>query len=358
MTNRLIRYDSLLLKRALGDGFRGPADIVLLAIVMGLGIAWLRMRLTEAAPVLPGEAVWLAALVGPVAFAWHRLALGRLARLAEASPVAPAALRRDERRAYLILAHGLAASFLLILALLIGAAAGRPGAGCGLGALAYAAGAALAAAWPDLRRRRAGEVPGAGSLADLGSGGAAVLALVLRRQTFGPGRAAAQVAAALAAGFWLTLAAALWGQARSQAVQTLVVLLPSFLLLLRAARLDAQLLAFLPQAGFGPGFIAFAVAALPLASLPVSAIAALIGGAGMAALALLAFLHLFFILIGIARAWLYPGREARGAELQLQLELTGLAIVAFLMPPIALLALVWRLDLLRRHCRRLRWMQP
>ena len=75
-------------------------------------------------------------------------------------------------------------------------------------------------------------------------------------------------------------------------------------------------------------------------------------------LALLAAIHLVFIPIGIARAWLYPGRAARGVDLQLQLEIMGLAITAFLLPPLALAALAWRLALFRRHCARLRWMQP
>jgi hypothetical protein len=252
----------------------------------------------------------------------------------------------------------LAAPFLLVLALLIGAAAGRPGAGFGVAALAYPAGAALAALRPDLRRRKAGKAQTAASSAGLGSGKAAMLALVLRRQGMGPGGPMRRAGVLPAAGFALTLAAGWWGQGRPEALRVALLLAPSLLVLLRAARLDAALLGFLPQAGFGPGFMALAVSALPIASFFAAGLAALIVGAGPGVLAVLALAHLGFILTGVARAWLYPARQPRGVEFQLQLEIAGLAVIAFLLPPLALAALVWRLEMFRRHCRRLRWMQP
>jgi hypothetical protein len=358
MANRLIRYDAQLLRRNLADGFRGPADIVLLLVMAALALAWLRERIGAAPPGLPDEAVWLAALAGPAAFAWHRLARNRLAHLAEHSPIASAALERRSRLGYFSLAHALAAPLLLAAAGLLGSAAGRPLAALGLLILAYGAGAGLARIMPDRRRGGGGAAASTAPAATLGAGHRAVLALILRRQSVGRGPAFARAGLMLAASFALTLAAGWWGEGRPEALRFALLLAPSLLLLLLAARLDAGLLAFLPAAGFGPGFGAFAVSALPAASLLVSSLAAVLGGAGLAALAVLALLHLGFILLGIARAWLYPGRPARSVEFQLQLEVAGLAVAALLLPPLALAALLWRLWHFHRRCRALRWMQP
>ncbi|HEV7659155.1 MAG TPA: hypothetical protein VGO55_04850 [Allosphingosinicella sp.] len=357
MANRLIRYDALLLRRNLADGFRGPADIVLLLAMAALAAAWLRERIGAAPLSLPSEAVWLAALAGPAAFAWHRLARRRLARLAEHSPIAPAALERRSRLGYLRLAHVLAAPLLLAAAGLAGSAAGRPVAALGIFILAYGAGTGLAQIIPD-RRRRGGMAAASTAPAEaLGGGRRAVLALILRRQSFGRGRAFARAGLMLAASFALTLAAGWWSEGRPEALRFALLLSPSLLLLLRAARLDAGLLAFLPAAGFRPGFSAFAVSALPAASFLLASLAAMLTGAGLAVLAVLALLHLGFILAGIARAWLYPGRSARSVDLQLQLEGAGLAVAAFLLPPLAVAALLWRLWHFHRHCRDLRWVQ-
>jgi hypothetical protein len=358
MPNRLIRYDARLLRRNLADGFRGPTDIVLLLAMAALGAAWLRERIGGTALSLPNEAIWLAALAGPLAFAWHRLVRRRLARLAEHSPIAPAALERRSRLGYFRLVHALAAPLLLAAAGLIGSAAGRPVAALGIAALAYGAGAGLALVMPNRRRRGARAAVSAAPAEAFGSGRRAVLALILRRQSFGGGSAFARAGLMLAASFALTLAAGRWGEGRPEALRFALLLAPSFLLLLRTARLDAGLLAFLPAAGFGPGFSAAAVSALPAASLVATGLAAMLAGAGLAALAVLASLHLGFILLGIARAWLYPGRSARSVDFQLQLEVAGLAVTAFLLPPLAVAALLWRLWHFRRRCRDLRWMQP
>ncbi|HTU11054.1 MAG TPA: hypothetical protein VMG08_09170 [Allosphingosinicella sp.] len=358
MANRLIRHDALLLRRALGDGFRGPADVVLLLVMATLGIAWLVDRLQGAPVALPREALWLATLAGPAAFGWHRAARGRLAWLAEHNPIAPAALAAEDRRLYLFIAHALAAPFVIAGAALLNLTVGPPGAALGLAVLAYAAGLGLAAIWPN-RRQGAGRAARATPAGEApGSGRRAVLALLLRRQTFGPGSAFVRAGLMLALSFAATLAAGLWGQGRPEALRFALLLLPSLLLLLRAARLDPALLAFLPAAGFGPGFIALAVSALPVASLAVAALAAALTGGGAGVLAVLALGHLAFILVAIARAWLYPGRAARSVELQVQLEFAALAATAFLLPPLAVIALLWRLLQFRRHCRDLRWMQP
>jgi hypothetical protein len=357
MANRLIRYDALLLRRNLADGFRGPADVVLLLIMGALAVAWLREGIDGAPLSLPNEAVWLTALAGPIAFAWHRLARRRLARLAEHSPIAPAALERRSRQAYVCLAHALAAPLLLAAAGLTGSAAGRPVAALGIFILAYGAGTGLAQVMPDRRRRARTAAASTAPAQALGSGRRTVLALILRRQSFGRGTAVARAGLMLGASFALTLAAGWWGEGRPEALRFALLLSPSLLLLLLAARLDAGLLAFLPAAGFRPGFSAFAVSALPAASLLVTSLAVMLTGAGLVALAVLALLHLGFILLGIARAWLYPGRSARSVDLQLQLEGAGLAVTAFLLPPLAVAALLWRLWHFYRHCRDLRWMQ-
>jgi hypothetical protein len=358
MANRLILHDALLLRRNLADSFRGPADIALALIMAALAVAWLRERIGAAPPGLPDEAVWLAALAGPLAFAWHRLARLRLARLAEHSPIAPAALERRSRHGYFRLAHALAAPLLLAAACLAGKAAGRPFAALGIALLAYGAGAGLAQIMPD-RRRRGGIAAASSAPAEaLGAGRRAVLALILRRQSFGRGRAYARAGLMLAASFALTLAAGWWGEGRPEALRFTLLLSPSLVLLLLAARLHAGLLAFLPAAGFRPGFSAFAVSALPAASFLLAGLAAMVTGAGLAALAVLALLHIGFILVGIARAWLYPGRSARSVDFQLQLEGAGLAVIAFLLPPLAVAALLWRLWHFHRHCRDLRWIQP
>jgi hypothetical protein len=356
--NRLIRYDARLLRRNLADGFRGPADIVLLIVMAALAVAWLRERIGNAPPGLPDEAVWLAALAGPLAFAWHRLAHLRLAHLAEHSPIASAALERRSRLGYLGLAHVLAAPLLLAAAGLVGSAAGRPVAALGIFILAYGAGTGLAQIMPDRRRRGARTAASTAPAAPIGSGRRAVLALILRRQSVGRGPAFARAGLMLAASFALTLAAGRWGEGRPEALRFALLLLPSFLLLLLAARLDAGLLAFLPAAGFGPGFSAFAVSALPAASFLVAGPAAMLAGAGLEALAVLALLHLGFILLGTTRAWLYPGRTARSVDLQLQVEVAGLAVTALLLPPLAVAALLWRVWHFHRRCRDLLWMQP
>ena len=58
MANRLIRYDAALLRHFLADGFRGPGDVLLLAIVAMAGLFWVRQQVLA----LPPDAVWLSAV--------------------------------------------------------------------------------------------------------------------------------------------------------------------------------------------------------------------------------------------------------------------------------------------------------
>jgi hypothetical protein len=135
------------------------------------------------------------------------------------------------------------------------------------------------------------------------------------------------------------------------------LMLPSLIVLFLATRLDAALLAFLPAAGYSPGFIALAVSALPAGSLIAGTGALVLTGQGIDTVIVLALAHLAFILIGIARAWLYPGRTRRSVDFQLQLELAGLVAAAILLPPLAIAAAGWRFWHFHRHCRAKRWMQ-
>src|SRR5205085_1204623 len=219
-----------------------------------------------------------------------------------------------------------------------------------LAAASYAAGAGLAMIFPVLRWQR-----GAGwsrpSVAPLGRGRHAVIALVLARQTASTRRPLVRAGLLLMASFLLTVMTSWWGRGLAVPLVFVPLLLPSLIVLLLAARLDAALLAFLPAAGYRPGFIALAVSALPAGSLLAGAGAFLLTGQGIGIVVVLALAHLAFILIGIARAWLYPGRTRRSVDFQLQLEVAGLVAAAILLPPLAIAAAGWRFWHFHRHCR-------
>jgi hypothetical protein len=351
MANRLIRYDAALLRRFLADNFGGPRDLLLLALVATLGVAWLRQQ-TLAAPT---DAVWAALLAGPAGFALQRMGRQRLGALGEHSPVAPAALDGRERRTWFILAHFLLWLPLLAAASLLGAATGRLWAAVALAAASYAAGAGLAMILPALRGRR-GEGWSRPSVAPLGHGRRAVLEMVVARQTLGTARPLVRAGVLLLGSFLLTVAANWWGRGVPVPLAFIPLLLPSLIVLLLAARLDAALLAFLPAAGHRPGFIALAVSALPAGSLLAGSAALLVTKQGIGIVIVLALAHLAFILIAIARAWLYPGRTRQSVDFQLQLEVAGLVAAAILLPPLALAAAGWRFWHFHRHCRAKRWM--
>jgi hypothetical protein len=352
VTNRLIRYDAALFRRSLADAFRGPGDIVLLVLLAAIGFTWFREQLSGPRSLaLSPASIWFAALAGPLGFTWQRLANQRLAWLAEHSPLAPDALEADSRRIYLGTAHMLGEVPLVAIAIVLGIAAGRPLAAVAIAMAAYGLGAGLTFIMPAMQRPTRGR-PATGRPVP-GEGRRAVLALVLGRQTLGRGNPFAAAAIVLSVSFALTLAGGLWGRGQADAAGFALLLLPSLAVLLLASRLDAAMLGFLPYAGYPPAFIAFAVSALPAASLVVAASAILLAGAGLGALLILALVHLGFVLIGIARAWLYPGRSARSVDFQLQLEVMGLLAIGVLLPPLAVAAAGWRLWDFHRHCRSL-----
>jgi hypothetical protein len=351
MANRLIRYDAALLRRFLADGFRGPADALLLAVVAAGAIAWLRQQKL----VLPPGAIWCALLAGPAGFAWQRLVRLRLARLAEHSAVAVAALARRERRAWLGLAHLLAGLPLLAGTALLGIAVRHPLPAIGLAVAAYLGGAALASVL-STPRWRAAPMRTRPSVTPTGSGRRAVLAIVLARQTLGTRHPLIRAGLLLLASSILSVAAGWYGRNLGEAARFTLPLLPFLVILLLSTRLDPRLLTFLPSLGHKPGFIALSVSVLPLGSLVAATGALLLTGAGQNPLLVMALAHLAFVLVGISRAWLYPGRAARSVDLQLQLEFCGLIAVAILLPPLAIAAAGWRLWQFQGHCRAKRWM--
>jgi hypothetical protein len=103
--------------------------------------------------------------------------------------------------------------------------------------------------------------------------------------------------------------------------------------------------------------VATFVCALPAANFAAVSVALLVvrPGGWAAMLASLLLLHLLAALIATARAWLSPGRPARRVDLQVQLEMLALLLIAALFAPLAPLAAAWRLWLLRRHYSRLLW---
>lgn len=352
MANRLIRYDTALLRRSLADGFREPLDLMLAAILVTLGLLWLRQQ----ALVLLPQAMWSATLAGPTGFTWQRRLRLRLVALQEHSPLAPAALASRGRRAWLAVMHLLVGLPLLAAAALLGIAAGRPLQAIGLAAAAYATGAALAASLPFFGSRNSSG-RGWPSVAPLGCDGRAVLELVLARQGLCTRRPLLRAWLLIVASFILTTMAGWWGEGLSAPLASILPFLPPLVLLLLTTRLDPVLLAFLPAAGYRPGFIALAVSALPAGAFVAGAGAFLLIGHGIGPVAVLALGHLAFILIGIARAWLYPGRTKRSVDLQLQIEVAGLIIVALMLPPLAIVAACWRFRHFHAHCRAQRWTQ-
>lgn len=350
MANRLLRYELLLFRNSFADAFGRARDKALLLVVLVIGAFWLRERLAGvAAPALPQGAVWLALLAAPAGFGWQRMVKARLDWLAEHSPLAAPALEARTRRAYLAAAHALAAIPLLAAAAMLGLA------GPGLAALAYGAGAGLAS----IPRRVKGAQEEATRPPSSPPAGQPALRAILRRQAFGGARPGRASAALVAATFALTFLAAWLTKGQPDALRFAAILAPPLLALLLTSRADAALIGFLPFAGYRPGFVALAVSALPVACLAASAlaVAAAWPDHALAILVVLFLLHLAFVLTGIARAWLYPGRNGRSVDFQVQMEFFGLVLIAVLLPPLALVALAWRLWVLRRRHASLLWTQ-
>ena len=356
MANRLLRYELTLFRRSFADAFERKRDRLLLLVVAILALLWLREQAAGAAsPALPPGAVWLAAAAAPIGFAWQRLVLTRLALLSEHSALAADALDRRERRSYLASAHLLPLLPVIAATAMLAAATGREVEVLAVATLAYALGLALAALQVVAREEKPEPVVRPWPY----RGRRAALNAILQRQTLDsrcPQRSALLIVLTISA---FTAAAAWFGRDQSGAVRFAGILLPSLIGLALASRIDSGLLGFLPFAGYPPLFVACAVAALPAANLAASVIALLLVRPTdlPALLAVLGFLHAAIILAVIARAWLYPGRSGRSVDLQVQAEFAGLLVIAVVLPPLALFALVWRLAILQRHCRSLLWVQ-
>jgi hypothetical protein len=355
MANRLLRYELTLFRRSFADAFDRKRDRLLLLVVAVLALLWLREQAGAASLSLPPGAVWLAAAAAPIGFAWQRLVLTRLAFLCEHSAVAADALDRRERHLYFAGAHLLSLVAVGAAAAMLAAATGREVGVLALATLAYALGLALA-----LLQVAASEEKGEPVARPWPyRGRRAALNAILQRQTLDSRRPERTALLIVLTIFALTAAAAWFGGDEPGAGQFAAILLPSLIGVALASRIDSGLLGFLPFAGYPPSFVACAVASLPAANWAAA------GGAILlvrppdwpAILAILALLHMAVILAAIARAWLYPGRNGRSVDLQVQAEFAGLLVIALLLPPVALFALVWRLVILRRHCRSLLWIE-
>jgi hypothetical protein len=365
MANLLLRYDLTLLRRSFAEGFARRRDKLLLLIVLGLVLLWLQEGIEAVGTAsLPAETLWVAAVAGPVGFGWQRLIALRLEWLKEHSAVAPAALEATTRRRYLAAAHAAVALPLAAAATALAVATGRAAAVLAVAAAGYVLGLLLARLDLEISLGRETGAPYGSALPQIEHRSTgrrrAVLIAILRRQTLDsayPLRAAGVIVAATLV---LTAVGGSLARGAADAVEIGAVVLPSLLSLLLASRLDSVLIGFLPYAGYRPLSVALAVSALPAACFAAALAAVLVVGPPHASVAsgVLALLYLGFMAIGIARAWLYPGRPGRSVDLQVQIELAGLVLIAVLMPPFAIVALGWRMWILhRRYLDRL-WVQP
>ena len=357
MTNRLLRYELALFRRSFADAFSRRRDQILLAAALAWAALFVPDWLRQAADLqLPAGAALLGAAAFVPAFAWQRLVAARLAWLAEDSPLAADALYPRCRRFYLAAAHApvlvavMAASLVLANAtgMLLALAAGLTG---------YAAGTLL----PQPKRRvRCSRAKGPRTPESHLPGRHAAFAAILRRQTLDASRPALAAAVAVAAIAAVTALGGLLVPVFPPAGAFAGALGPSLLALLAIGRLDPQLLGFLPFAGYRPGSVALAVSALPTACFAAAAAGVILGGYPdkPAMILLLLLLYAVAILYSIARAWLYFGRNSRSVELQVQIELAAAGALATFFPPLVIVALAWRLAMLRRRYLASLWKLP
>jgi hypothetical protein len=353
----LLKYDLFLARRSFADAFATVRDRLLLALVTAFALLWLRDTAARAAPVLPRQGWMLAALAGPVAYAWSRAVLRRLAWLRESSVVAPEALAPGARLSYLACAQLPALAAVVAAILVLRAWTGEGFLPVLVALPAYAAGLASAAA-----RDGAAQAPRAVRMrAPTGAhdGRGTAFRALLAGQAFDaerPVRAAAFLLACAAvatlAGSWLALLQPL-------AVRFAAALAPSVLLLAATARNAPEIVSLLAFSGYRARHVALSVCALPAANLAgVSAALLLVRPEGWRdMLADLALLHLLAALVATARAWLSPGRPARRVDLQVQLEVLALPLLASLFAPLVPFVAAWRLWLLHRHYSNLLWIQ-
>ena len=351
MQNRLFRYETMLFRRSFADAFGRTSDRILLAVVLGIAVlavpGWLE------AVALPRWLMPVAAAM--LAFGWQRAVRTRLSWLERESLFAAEALETRTRAKYAAAAHALLA--IPSLGVAIATASAGPVATLLLTLLGYAAG--IAAAFPRLPRFAERPVP-APALASSATGRRALFRAILARQTFGSAAPEAAALVLFAAVFLLTFGGALGLSAQSSPVASITICLPALAcLLLLATRLDAQLLGFLPYAGHGPGFIALALCALPAGGFAAASAAIAIAAPERTMLLLPLFLlHLTVAIVSMFRAWLYPGRNPRSVDLQVQVEFAALLMIGWLVPPLALVALAWRTAKLASDHRSLRWVHP
>jgi hypothetical protein len=357
--NPLFRYELALFLRSFADAFSRTRDRLLLAIMLALGLLWLRQSLAGA-PAVPRGTELLALGAAPVSFQWNRLIVRRLAWLAEESALAPVAAERRARLRYRLAAQLPALAVIGLAAAMLGAMAGRMGWAIGVAAAGYMAGA-LAASFPlgagriRLAGRNVGPPPGP-SL----SGPRTALFALIRVQAMKASRPGRALALLIAGNGLLTFAGAFLSREAPAGAHFAASLLPSLLLLAATARNDARLAGFLAFAGFGAGYVALAVSVLPAASFAAASAAVLASAPAAPAtlLVTLALLHLGGALLAVARLWLSPGRDDRKVDLQVQLEAVGLVGLGAILPPLGLVAFLARLWSLRSGWRASIWLQP
>ncbi|HYJ51815.1 MAG TPA: hypothetical protein VEW04_01455 [Allosphingosinicella sp.] len=354
-SNRLLAYDWAIFRRSFQAAFSRPQDIALLLLVAFVGLAFLRDTVARALAAGLPPAAWLGvALAGLIAFSAQNLLLARLRWFAERTPLAGDALRTFSRGQYLAAGHAALLVLVLPAVWIIGVGLRAPGTVAAAGACAYFAGLLF------------GGLPGLAGLADglarpslrpplHGTGRAALFELILRRQ-IGGARPLRRAGLVVGLGFAAPLFA---GLVPAGTPATIALLGLAFGVLLMVGRTDAEALGILPFAGYRPGFVAAAYAALPAAFAAALALGALAAPRPQTPVVLigLGLMLAGLMLLGIARCWLYPGRAKRSVDLQVQLEFAGLVLAAWLVPPLALLAIVWRMSILYRRARSLLWLQ-
>jgi hypothetical protein len=344
----LLRFELTLFGRSFADAFGRTRDRLLLAIMLALGLLWLRQSLAGG-PALPRGAELLALGAAPLSFQWNRLVARRLAWLAEESALAPVAADRRARLRYRLAAQLPGLAGIGFAAAMLGALAGAMAWAVGLAAAGWAAGT-LAALVPvgGARTRLPGRSTYSPPRRSLSGPRTALFALI-RVQAMNASRPGRALGALLAGNALLTFAGAMLSRGAAPGVHFAAAALPSLLLLAATARNDARLGGFLAFAGFGAGYVALAVSVLPAASFAVAA-AALLASAPTAPATLLvtlALLHLGAALVAVARVWLSPGRDDRKVNLQVQLEAAGLVVLGAILPPLGIVAFLGRLWSLR-----------
>jgi len=358
--HRLLAYDWTIFRRSFQAAFSRPQDILLLILVALISFAFLRDTVMRTVAAGLPSAAWLGvALIGLIAFSGQGFLLARLRWFVVHSPLAGDALQRRSSAAYLAAGHLLLLLLVIPFLWILGLGLRAPAAAEAAGAAAYLGGALLgglaALARRPLARLAESLVRPTLRPPGRGIGRAAVFDLILRRQT-GGARPAPRAALILAAGFGAALLVGLFATGTSAAVAILGF---AFFGLLMLGRTDAEALGILPFAGYPPLFVAACYAALPSAFAAAVALGTALSPLPGRPIVLtgIGLMLAGLLLIGIASCWLYPGRGRRSVHLQVQLEFSGLVLVAWLVPPLAPVAIAWRMWALHRRGRSLLWLR-